>query len=457
MIPNQEQPILLISCYELGHQPAGISMPKAFLKRAGYEVESMDVSVEGFDPDKVKKATLVGISVPMHTALRLGVKVAETIRKVNPDCIICFYGLYAWLNSEYLLETVADYCLGGEFEESLLELAGGFGFVTKGSASERVLKRLSFPVPDRTGLPALATYARLERNGEERLAGYVEASRGCLHFCAHCPIPPVYNGRFFTVPRQIVLEDIRRLVAEGAEHITFGDPDFLNGPGHSIRILRAMHEEYPTLTFDFTAKVEHILKHRSLFPEFANLGCLFVISAVESLSEKVLLNLDKGHSRNDVHEALEITRGSGIALRPSLVAFTPWTTLEDYLEMLKFVEEENLIDHIDPVQYTIRLLVPPGSALLSRSDISTWLGPLVQATFTYSWSHPDPRMDELQRRAAAVVEQAALKREDHAVTFWRVLDLAYEAAGRSQAKPELTVPALVPRRRPPRLTEAWFC
>jgi hypothetical protein len=279
-----------------------------------------------------------------------------------------------------------------------------------------------------------------------------------LHFCAHCPIPPVYNGRFFTVPRQIVLDDIRRLVAEGAEHITFGDPDFLNGPGHSIRILRAMHEEYPTLTFDFTAKVEHILKHRSLFPEFARLGCLFVVSAVESLSDEVLLNLEKGHSRSDVYEALEITRGSGIALRPSLVAFTPWTSVEDYLEMLKFVEEENLIYHIDPVQYTIRLLVPPGSALLSRPDISTWLGPLVQETFTYSWSHPDPRMDELQRRAAAVVEQAALKTEDPAVTFWRVLDLAYEAAGRcAQAKPELTVAAPAPRRRPPRLTEAWFC
>src|SRR5215472_1042914 len=227
MIRNQGQPILLISCYELGHQPAGISMPMAFLKRAGYEVESMDVSVEGFDLDKVKKAALVGISVPMHTALRLGVKVAETIRKVNPDCIICFYGLYAWLNSEYLLKTVADYCVGGEFEESLVELAGlratGSGQPAKSTASERVLKRLAFPVPDRVALPPLETYARLERNGEERLAGYVEATRGCLHYCAHCPIPPVYNGRFFAVPREVVLEDIRRLVAAGAEHITFGD------------------------------------------------------------------------------------------------------------------------------------------------------------------------------------------------------------------------------------------
>src|SRR5690348_2295263 len=105
MSSKQAQSILLISCYELGHQPAGISMPMAFLKRAGYHVEAMDVSVEGFDLNKVLRAKFVGISVPMHTALRLGVKVAEAIRKANPHCVICFYGLYASLNSEYLLST----------------------------------------------------------------------------------------------------------------------------------------------------------------------------------------------------------------------------------------------------------------------------------------------------------------------------------------------------------------
>ena len=469
-------------------------MPMAFLKRAGYHVEAMDVSVEGFDLGKVIRAKFVGISVPMHTALRLGVKVAEAIRKANPDCVICFYGLYASLNSEYLLSTVADYCIGGEFEESLVELAAstasGAPQISTASGSDRVpqistttdtdapqtstasgsdrvqprvstrsrrvLERLSFPVPDRSALPPLDTYARLERNGEERLAGYVEASRGCLHICAHCPIPPVYEGRFFIVPQEVVLEDIRRLVAAGAEHITFGDPDFLNGPGHSLRILRAMHEEFPALTFDFTAKVEHILKHRSLFPELAALGCAFIVSAVESLSDDVLMHLEKGHTRRDVYAALDITRDSGIPLRPTWVAFTPWTTIADYLDMLEFVQQQELIDHVDPVQYTIRLLVPPGSALLTHPDTGTWLGPLVQESFTYSWSHPDPRMDELQSRAAELVEQAALDKEDPADTFWKILDLACEAAGKSHpATAGLRLPPL--RRRPPRLTEAWFC
>jgi len=266
----------------------------------------------------------------------------------------------------------------------------------------------------------------------------------------------VYNGRFFVVPEDIVCEDIRRLVAAGAGHITFGDPDFLNGPGHSLRITRAMHDEFPELTYDFTAKVEHILKHRALIPEFAKTGCIFVVSAVESLSEQVLAHLDKGHTRADVSEALRIAKDARIALRPTFVSFTPWTTIDDYIDVLEFVESQGLIDHVDPVQYSIRLLVPPGSLLLSRPDREKWLGRLVQESFSYEWAHPDRRMDELQRRVSEVVEQAASSSEDVAETFFSIRDLAY--AVRGEAQNDRSISRLDPARlRPPRLTEAWFC
>jgi len=268
----------------------------------------------------------------------------------------------------------------------------------------------------------------------------------------HCPIPPVYDGRFFVVPQEIVLADVHRLVRDGATHITFGDPDFLNGPGHSMAVTRAMHAAWPSLTFDFTAKVEHILKRPELLPELRQLGCLFMISAVESLSDTVLANLEKGHARADILPALRMVRQAGIAFRPTWVAFTPWTTLEDYLDMLDFIEGEGLIDHVDPVQLTLRLLVPPGSALLRRAAIRPSLGPLDRGSFSYRWRHPDPRMDDLQEQASRVVEASVS--EDAGVTFYKVKALARSAAGR----PLGVEPALAPdRRRPPKLTEAWFC
>ena len=457
--------VLLISCYELGHQPLGVASAQGFLDRAGYPCDVMDTAVEAFDVDRVRRAQFVGISVPMHTALRLGCRVSERIRRINPTCHICLYGLYAILNAGYLLGRVADSVIGGEFEEALVALVrnldtGGSGEVegvgTRNGSDRPTLRRLSFAVPSRRGLPPLERYAQIERDSERGLVGYVEASRGCLHHCLHCPIPPIYEGRFFVVPKEVVLEDVRQLVEAGASHITFGDPDFLNGPGHSLAVVRSMHAEFPQLTFDFTAKVEHILDRSGLFPQLGKLGCAFMVSAVESLSDKILAHLEKGHTRADVWEALRIVRGAKIAFRPTWVAFTPWTTLADYVDMLEFVETEGLIDHVDPVQYSIRLLVPPGSKLLERTAIRPFLGSLDQASFFYRWTHPDPRMDRLHKEVCATVEEAARAGEDAWITFHRVRALAYATRAVRVTAGVLPEPPKE-RRRPPRLTESWFC
>src|SRR5262245_36179515 len=454
--------VLFISCYELGHQPLAAALPIGFLQRAGFAPDALDIAVERLDATKVERARLVAISVPMHTALRLGVRVAERVRQVNPAARICFYGLYAALNSDYLLEHAADYCIGGECEESLVALAEALqagresapiaGVGQRGVPPAPILGRLRFPLPVRAGLPSLDQYAKLVHYGDLRVAGYVEASRGCLHLCTHCPIPPVYGGRFFVVPPDVVLEDVRRQVAAGATHVTFGDPDFLNGPGHALKVVRAMHAEFPRLTFDFTAKVEHVLERRDLFDEFGESGCVFMISAVESLSDTVLTILEKNHTRADVEEALGIVQGAGITYRPTWVPFTPWTTRDDYVEILDFVEGHGLIDNIDPVQYSIRLLVPPGSYLEEHPAMLPHRGTLDQPLFSYRWTHPDPGMDRLQKEVAALVERDTQAGEDTAATFYRVQALA---RGRRAEGVSCHLPR--DRVRPPRLSEPWFC
>jgi radical SAM superfamily enzyme YgiQ (UPF0313 family) len=447
--------VLLVACYELGHQPLTVAWPAAFLEARGYSPAVMDLAVEPFDPEKVRRARFIAVSVPMHTALRLGVRVADRVRELNPHCHLAFYGLYATLNADYLRSRGVDSVLAGEVEQALAELAAAVeaGAPPAPPAGPR-LQKLAFPRPSRRQLPALAKYARLEREGRQELAGYVEASRGCRHLCTHCPIPPVYGGRFFVVPRQVVLDDVGQLVAAGARHITFGDPDFLNGPGHAFAVARDLHAAFPEVTFDVTAKIEHLLRHRARLPELAAAGCLFVVSAVESLSDTVLAHLAKGHTRADVAAALAALRGAGIALRPTWVPFTPWTTLADYREILDFVEGEGLMDAVDPVQLSIRLLVPPGSLLAGSPAMRPYLGPLVAEDFYHAWTHPDPVVERLQREVAAVVAEAARSGEDPMATFARVRDLADAAAGQS---PRPAPAALPPARRAPRLSEPWFC
>ena len=472
---RQPGAIMFVSCYELGHQPLGIAQPMGFLEQAGFAPVGLDIAVESMDESALRLARFVGISVPMHTALRLGVRVAELIRSMNPACHICFYGLYASINAEYLLQGLADSVVGGEYEVPLVSLIEALDRGRAISLLEGVSSRnrvvgpwlqrgyastastIPHPIPSRSGLPMLDHYARLQQNGTERLVGYVEASRGCLHRCLHCPIVPVYDGRFFLVPEAVVLEDIRRQVHAGATHMTFGDPDFLNGPGHSMSIVHAMHEEFPRLTFDFTAKIEHLLKRRALMPDLAAQGCLFVISAVESFSDHVLERLHKGHTEVDIIAALGILREAGIALRPSLVAFTPWTSLDEYERMLDMVETHDLIDATDPVQLSIRLLVPPGSALLAKSDIQRFLGPLDQAGFQYPWTHQDERMDRLHQAVSAIVEASAKEEEDAMVTFDRIRAITDEIAGRHAEPSTRTRVSSPDRPKPPRLTESWFC
>ncbi len=265
--------VLLISCYELGHQPFGVASAGAHLLAGGrHQVECLDLAVETLDEAKVRRADFVGISTPMHTAIRLGVKAGEMARGLNPQCHICYFGLYASLNEDYLLEGVADSVIGGEFETPLTQhvdrLAengpphpGGLSVAELRSPPN--LSRQHFLPPARHLLPPLERYARLRTSeGEFRNVGYVEASRGCAHKCRHCPIPAVYEGRLRIVQREVVLADIDNLVHMGAQHINFGDPDFLNGMKHSLWIVREMRDRHPELSFDFTAKIEHLIQHQ---------------------------------------------------------------------------------------------------------------------------------------------------------------------------------------------------
>ena len=466
--------VLLLSTYELGHQPVGLAMPLGFLERAGYRPVARDLAIDELDEEEVRRARFVGISVPMHTALRSGIEVARRIRALNPRAHVCFYGLYAPLNAQLLLGTaatgnavagrdegrLADSLVGGEFEVALVEQVAaverGLGFER---ASSPALARLPFALPSRAALPPLTRYARIiHSDGTTGLAGYVEASRGCLHTCRHCPIPAVYDGRFFVVPQPIVVDDVRRLVAAGATHVTFGDPDFLNGPGHALSIARAVHAEFPSLTFDVTTKIEHILRHTEVFPELARLGCLFVVSAVESLNDHVLRVLDKGHTRADVITALAVLRAAGITLRPSLVPFTPWETLDSYLDLFDFLEEHRLDGAIDPVHLTIRLLVPPGSLLLGHPELRPHLGALDEERLSYRWTHPDPRMDALQPALARIAARAARLTDPTpssvSETLAELRAQALRAAGRA---PSLPPPIRLATPAAPRLSEAWFC
>ncbi|MBI5282995.1 MAG: radical SAM protein [Candidatus Solibacter usitatus] len=437
--------VVLISTYELGRQPFGLASPAAWLRARGHQVHTADLAAGLLPPAIVRQADCAAFHLPMHTATRLAAPVVARVRELNPAARLIAYGLYAPINQDYLRSLGFSAVIGGEFESALTAAVEG------APASPLIpLDRLHFLTPDRSTLPPLDRYAHLCIGAERRPTGYTEASRGCKHLCRHCPVVPVYNGAFRIVPAEVVLDDIRRQVEAGARHITFGDPDFLNGPAHALRIVESLHQRFPRLSYDVTIKIEHLLRHRDLLPALARTGCVLITTAVESTEDAVLEKLDKGHTRADFLAALCLARAAGLPLNPTFVPFTPWTTLGGYRDLLRTLLEQGLDEAVAPIQLALRLLIPSGSRILELPDAPGFLNGFDPAGLLHRWTHPGPDLDALASRIFKLVsteQRAATPRRDIFRLIWH--------AAHGAAPPENF--DLLPRAAIPYLDEPWYC
>jgi hypothetical protein len=409
--------VLLVSTYELGHSPTGVAGPAAALRARGHDVRVVDLSVADWDPLLATWADRVGIAVPMHTAARLAHQLAPRI-----DRPIGCFGLYAGMCGD-----IGAALVGRDPASELLRWVEQDATVTAPVVA-----------PARDLLPDPEVYAHLIRDGIRFPVAATDASVGCAHRCRHCPVPVVYDGRIRINDVETVVADVAAQVDRGARHVTFGDPDFLNGAHHARRVVAAVHAAFPDVTFDCTVKVEHVLRHTDLWPELAASGCLFVVSAFESVDDATLTILDKGHTARDETRAVVTLRASGIEPRPTWLPFTPWSTIDGIRGILEFVASHDLVGNVDPVQYSIRLLVPDGSLLL---DHLPDLGPWDPDRLGYPWTSP---LDGLQAEFAALVEARA---DDPPGAVFNALRALVDLA---PVETRHVVEA-------PRLSEAWFC
>ncbi len=448
---------VLINPYELGRQPFGLAEPSGWLKQAGFSVQCIDLSLQKLDPALLAGAQLVALYVGMHTATRIAVEAIPRIRAIVPDAHFCVYGLYAPMNQNLLRGLGVKTILGGEFEPGLVSLAQRLraGETCEAQIEPVVhLAKIEFMKPDRSGLPNLQRYAHLILpDGCTKILGFAEASRGCKHLCRHCPVVPVYQGKFRVVPVEVVLADISQQVQAGAQHISFGDPDFFNGPTHAMRVLAEMHAGFPELSFDATIKIQHLIDHAELLPQLKAAGCIFITAAVESVDDEVLEHLAKNHTRDDFERALQLCREAGIFLAPTVVPFTPWTTLEGYLDLLRTLVRLRLVEAVPPIQLCIRLLVPEGSYLLRLPGFREMIEAFDARLLGYPWRHADSRVDALQQAVQAGAAQGEQQGWSRSRIFERIWRLAHDALG-------VEVPPLTRAdfgEPIARLSEPWYC
>jgi len=451
---------VLISTYELGHQPFGLASPASWLSDAGIDTTCVDLSLERIDKDLISEVEFIGFYLPMHTATRIAVPVIEALRELNPTAHLCAFGLYAPMNSDFLRRLGMNSIIGGEFETELVELVrrlkAGVAENDPNSINEIQLIKQTFRIPERQGLPGLSQYAHLVMPDEShRTVGYTEATRGCKYLCRHCPIVPVYGGRFMIVQQDVVLKDIDQQIEAGAQHITFGDPDFFNGVGHSLKIVDAFHEKWPDVTYDVTIKVEHLVMYAHKLSTLKETGCLFVTTAVEAVDDEILVHLDKGHSHGDFVRAVALCRDIGIGLNPTFVAFTPWTTISGYRDLLRALIDLELVTSVSPVQFAIRLLIPRGSRVLELDSVQSVIGAYDEESLCYPWENPDRRVDDLQQQVEEIVEKATETDLPRTVIFEKIWEVVNQQVG---GKASLSPHSISKNREPlPYLSEPWYC
>jgi hypothetical protein len=219
-------------------------------------------------------------------------------------------------------------------------------------------------------------------------------------------------------------------------------------------LVEAFHREFPEVTYDVTVKIEHLRKYETYLSKLKETGCLFVISAVESVDDAFLKILDKGHTREDFLQVVRIFHELGMTLHPTFVPFSPWTTMNSYIDLLEVIWAEGLAENVAPIQLGIRLLIPEGSRLLELEEVRRLVGTFDPRSLVYPWNHADARLDELSETVQALAAEGDRRKESRSAVFQRIWKAAHEVAG-------LDVPGLLSPHSSsaavPFLSEPWYC
>ncbi|WP_298335414.1 radical SAM protein [Ferrimicrobium sp.] len=443
--------VLFISTYELGHQPQLAAEVAAELGEGRLEVLDMSKVPLTVAVEAISHASRVILTAPMLTGALVARDLLASLEPDQPERQLIVVGLYATVLRESLqhppMALWLDRATAAELA-TLVQSASGDAHAQIAAQSAKATNRRTYRV-NRTPLMPLDSYRSVSIAGHDLVTGYLETSVGCRHRCLHCPVAATWNGRIAINDAEAVITDGLAQIEAGAQHLSFGDPDFLNAPKHSLKVLATLAEKAPWVTFDITTKIAEILRHRDLIPTLAASHVNFVISAVESLNDDVLSHLDKGHTGADVPVARDLLYANGIALHPTFVPFTPWTTMRDLVDIVDFIVDSDLVEVVEPIQYSIELLTPTNS-LLPVND--TDFGPYDARVMGYTVRYHDERLPYLRDRLYQLAAQAG--EDSFGTTFTQIYAATYEANGLP------TPSAPTPRVRAPStaiMSEPWFC
>ena len=182
----------------------------------------------------------------------------------------------------------------------------------------------------------------------ERFTRYLKIAEGCDKYCSYCIIPRL-RGHFRSIPMDMVLEEARELVEDGAkELILVAQETTLYGTDlygkKSLHLLLHALSEIQGLVW---IRVLYCYPEEIELPLIEELRdnpkvCHYLDLPIQHSSDRVLKAMNRKTRREELKEKIALLRREipDICLRTTLITGFPGETEEDFQDVLSFITEE---------------------------------------------------------------------------------------------------------------------
>jgi radical SAM superfamily enzyme YgiQ (UPF0313 family) len=363
--------------------PLGLGLVAAATRRAGHDVTFLDLLNEK-DPDAAIRRA---IEVARPEVIGISVRNIDDQNRDNPRFLL---GQVKPVVEACRACTQAAIVLGGAgysiFPEAALAYLGAdLGVSGDGEAVfPALLERLQACV-DPSDIPGVWVRGRPVK-GEHLFAGDldsfplwdaaldslsdaaspdlwipIQSRRGCPNDCSYCSTASIQGRRIRArSPRQVV-ERVALLARAGFRRFYFVDNSFNIPESHALEMCRWLKELAPGAAWRCILYPHRV--REELVRAMAEAGCAEVALGFESGSERILREMNKRFTPDDVSATSELLAAHGIRRMGFLLLGGPGETRETVEESVAFAESL----HLDFLKTTVGIRIYPGTPLARRA------------------------------------------------------------------------------------------
>ncbi len=359
--------------------PLGLAYIAAVLRENGHFVKIIDLNVQEnlWETVKERKWDIVGLSGDT-SRYPISMKIAEQIKKHFGYTIFTGGPHVTFFEKETLNTGFVDYIIRGEGEYVTLDLVNA---LEKGLPPEnvrgitfkrggKIVKTLRAPIiKDLDNLPYPARdLLPMEKYKITRFFGRpitsILTSRGCPFNCYFCSSSQFSNLIWRTRSPKNIVDEIEYVYGTfGYNAFAFVDDNFTLNPKRVIEIAKEIVRRKLDIYWWAFSRVDELLGHEDMVEWMAKSGCKMVFLGIESVSEEVLKEYNKGITANDSIRAVKLLNRYGITVWGSFIIGALDETREMILNTIKFAKL------LDPKNVQFSVLTPfPGTRLYEDAE-----------------------------------------------------------------------------------------